>query len=64
MMTLKACPRCGGYLFQEHDLGETSLVCLQCGCRRALASAGSTVSGGTEKPDRWHSPERAESMAA
>ena len=29
---LKACPRCGGdLLFQEVELGEFELSCLQCG---------------------------------
>ncbi|MCL5074540.1 MAG: hypothetical protein M1136_02660 [Chloroflexi bacterium] len=31
MMWLKACPRCGGDLFVEDDVGESYIICLQCG---------------------------------
>ncbi len=33
-MVFKACPRCRGDLFREEDIGQTDLVCLQCGFRR------------------------------
>ena len=42
-MLYKGCKRCGGDMFKEDDLGETELVCLQCGSRHTLslgASAG------------------------
>ena len=32
-MNLKACGRCGGDQIREEVLGETELVCLQCGHR-------------------------------
>ena len=32
-MNLKACGRCGGDQINEEVLGETELVCLQCGQR-------------------------------
>lgn len=32
-MNLKACGRCGGDQISEELLGETELVCLQCGHR-------------------------------
>lgn len=31
MMWLKACPRCRGDLFKERNVGDSSMVCLQCG---------------------------------
>lgn len=31
MMWLKACPRCNGDLYIEYQVGETNVVCLQCG---------------------------------
>jgi ribosomal protein S27E len=31
MMWLKACPRCRGDLYIEYQVGETNVVCLQCG---------------------------------
>ncbi len=37
-MVFKGCGRCGGDMFKEDDLGETELVCLQCGSRRVLTS--------------------------
>jgi hypothetical protein len=37
-MVFKGCQRCGGDMYREDDLGETDLVCLQCGCRRGLSS--------------------------
>jgi DNA-directed RNA polymerase subunit RPC12/RpoP len=33
IVDLKACGRCGGDLIREELLGETELVCLQCGHR-------------------------------
>jgi hypothetical protein len=33
MVNLKACNRCGGDMIAEELLGETELVCLQCGHR-------------------------------
>ncbi len=31
MMWLKACPRCRGDLFMERNVGDSYMVCLQCG---------------------------------
>jgi uncharacterized Zn finger protein (UPF0148 family) len=31
MMWLKSCPKCRGDLFEEHDLGGSAVICLQCG---------------------------------
>ncbi len=31
MVRLRSCPRCEGDMFQEEFLGDTELVCLQCG---------------------------------
>jgi DNA-directed RNA polymerase subunit RPC12/RpoP len=36
-MVFKGCQRCGGDLYNEEELGQTDLVCLQCGARRMLA---------------------------
>lgn len=33
MISLKACPRCSGDLYEEEILGDRELVCLQCGSR-------------------------------
>ena len=30
-MWLKACPKCNGDLYIEYRVGDTSIVCLQCG---------------------------------
>ena len=35
-MLFKRCERCGGDIFLEREIGETDLVCLQCGYRRTL----------------------------
>jgi len=32
-MMFKACARCRGDLYREEDLGQSDLVCLQCGYR-------------------------------
>ena len=32
-MLLKGCARCGGDLFDEEELGQVDMVCLQCGRR-------------------------------
>lgn len=37
-MNLKACGRCGGDQISEELLGETELVCLQCGQRQFAPS--------------------------
>jgi DNA-directed RNA polymerase subunit M/transcription elongation factor TFIIS len=34
-MVFKGCDRCRGDLYREEDIGQTDLVCLQCGYRRA-----------------------------
>ncbi len=34
-MVFKGCDRCRGDLYHEEDIGQTDLVCLQCGYRRA-----------------------------
>ncbi|HEV8574223.1 MAG TPA: hypothetical protein VGR43_05885 [Dehalococcoidia bacterium] len=33
---LKECPRCNGDMMVEEYLGDSDLVCLQCGYRRPL----------------------------
>ena len=38
MMVFKGCGRCQGDLFVERDIGNTDLVCLQCGFRRTIRS--------------------------
>lgn len=32
-MRFKGCTRCRGDLYREEDLGQTDMVCLQCGFR-------------------------------
>jgi hypothetical protein len=32
-MEFKGCTRCNGDLYREVDIGQTDLVCLQCGFR-------------------------------
>jgi DNA-directed RNA polymerase subunit RPC12/RpoP len=32
-MEFKGCTRCQGDLYREEDVGQTDLVCLQCGFR-------------------------------
>ena len=39
MMQLKSCPRCHGDMIGEDWLGETELVCIQCGHRMPVAAA-------------------------
>ncbi len=34
---LDACPRCNGDMIVEEWLGDTDLVCLQCGHRRPVS---------------------------
>ena len=34
-MQFKGCTRCQGDLYREEDVGQTDLVCLQCGFRLA-----------------------------
>ncbi len=36
MINLRACVRCGGDMMIEQLLGETELVCIQCGHRSAM----------------------------
>ncbi len=36
MLVLKGCKRCAGDLFLERGVGESDLVCLQCGRRWRL----------------------------
>jgi hypothetical protein len=33
MLVLKGCKRCAGDLFLERGIGESDVVCLQCGAR-------------------------------
>jgi hypothetical protein len=37
-MVFKGCPRCGGDMFLEEDLGYRDLVCLQCSYRKTVDS--------------------------
>ena len=32
-MVFKGCGRCSGDMYREEDIGQTDLVCLQCGYR-------------------------------
>jgi DNA-directed RNA polymerase subunit M/transcription elongation factor TFIIS len=32
-MVFKGCARCKGDMYREEDIGQTDLVCLQCGYR-------------------------------
>lgn len=38
MIVFKGCAKCEGDLYVERELGETDLVCLQCGYRRTIRS--------------------------
>ena len=48
-MVFKGCARCGGDMYREEDIGQTDLVCLQCGNRvsadRTLVTAFQKSSG-------------------
>lgn len=37
-MVLKGCVRCGGDLYREDGIGESDMVCIQCGHREAVAA--------------------------
>ena len=37
-MQFKGCTRCQGDLYREEDVGQTDLVCLQCGFRLPVES--------------------------
>lgn len=39
MINLKSCPRCNGDMMLEQYLGDSELVCLQCGHRAAMVQA-------------------------
>ncbi len=38
MIVFKGCARCAGDLYVERDVGQTDLVCLQCGFRNSIRS--------------------------
>lgn len=38
MIVFKGCAKCEGDLYLERELGDTDLVCLQCGYRRTIRS--------------------------
>ena len=63
MMQLKSCPRCHGDMIGEDWLGETELVCIQCGHRMAGPAAESpyaVVAGrGLAAPVRPYARKRA-----
>jgi DNA-directed RNA polymerase subunit RPC12/RpoP len=40
-MIFKGCIRCGGDMYDEDNIDQVDLVCLQCGFRRTLTSARS-----------------------
>ena len=42
-MVFKGCDRCRGDLYYEEDIGQTDLVCLQCGSRRAADHESSII---------------------
>jgi len=42
-MVFKGCARCRGDLYREEDVGETDLVCLQCGYRRPADNQPSAI---------------------
>jgi len=37
VIQLKSCPRCNGDMMLEEYMGDSDLVCLQCGHRTAMA---------------------------
>jgi uncharacterized protein YbaR (Trm112 family) len=43
MLSLKACPRCRGDLMLEQYLGDSELVCIQCGKRLPFKPATGAV---------------------
>ena len=42
-MVFKGCERCRGDLYREEDIGQTDLVCLQCGYRRPAGQQSSII---------------------
>jgi DNA-directed RNA polymerase subunit M/transcription elongation factor TFIIS len=42
-MVFKGCARCRGDMYREEDIGQTDLVCLQCGYRRPADHQTSTI---------------------
>jgi DNA-directed RNA polymerase subunit RPC12/RpoP len=53
-MVIKGCARCGGDMYDENDIEQVDLVCLQCGFRRTITSARSrTAAEDTAGIMRW-----------
>ena len=53
-MVFKGCIRCGGDVYDEDDIDQIDLVCLQCGFRRPLTSArGHAAAEDTARMMRW-----------
>jgi hypothetical protein len=50
MLNLKSCARCGGDLMIEELLGETELVCLQCGHRSRAPNSESPYATVSKRP--------------
>jgi hypothetical protein len=57
MMWLKACPRCRGDLYMEHNIGESYVSCLQCG--HTLNKGQEEVLKQTQPGQRKFRPRRA-----
>ena len=50
-MVFKGCDRCRGDLYREEDIGQTDLVCLQCGYRRATDDQSSITTIYRSRPE-------------
>jgi DNA-directed RNA polymerase subunit RPC12/RpoP len=55
-MVFKGCARCGGDMYREEDIGQTDLVCLQCGYRVAEAVPSMAIRLGNTRREVRHSP--------
>lgn len=64
-MLLKGCPRCGGDMFVEQDLGSSDLVCLQCSHRQAMSpELLSSYQERKRRYARWLEEQRSEKIPA
>jgi DNA-directed RNA polymerase subunit RPC12/RpoP len=58
-MVFKGCARCDGDMYREEDIGQTDLVCLQCGYRVSADRVPiAAFRGSTERQDRAGEPVR------
>jgi DNA-directed RNA polymerase subunit M/transcription elongation factor TFIIS len=51
-MVFKGCARCKGDMYREEDIGQTDLVCLQCGHRFPADRTSIEVLRGRAHPAR------------